>query len=396
MCRLPFSKSSFCAFLMLSCVSVSAEEFYSAKTLAIGGAGVAGADFSSGALLNPALTSRLSDDDKKNGLTMNAAVGTLSSDKDELIENLEDVEDELDDIDDSIPSSNEVEDIVDLLEDIDGAEAAGEFGSYFQVAIPNRYWNQSLSLGFYVNLIADSAVSANIADSDIAALNAAADTAVFDSDSIDSEVMVSVVGMAEYGISVAKTIALGGTSSLTFGISPKYQDIDIYDYVETLDNYDEDDFDSRRYRSSENHFNADIGIHYIVNDSLSLGAVVKNLNEDEFETEQGRDLELESRATAGIAFRRGGNFAELNVDVDSAKEFASQQETQMLRLGGQLDVVSWAKLRFGYRHDLEDNKDDLFTFGFGFRPGKVMSIDVAGMLGEDETHGAVLQFGFKL
>jgi len=244
--------------------------------------------------------------------------------------------------------------------------------------------------------MADTNVTTNVAQSDIAALNVAADTAVFDSDSIASEVLVLGTGIGEYGISLGKTINLSNTSSLTFGVSPKYQDIDIYDYVASVDNYDEDDFDNRSNRSSENHFNADVGIHYVINDAFSIGAVIKDINEDEFETEESRDLELESRSTAGFAYRTGDTFVEINVDLDSAKEFTSQQETQMVRLGAQLDLVSWAKLRFGLRHDLEDNTEDLLTFGFGFKPGRVMSIDIAGILGEDETYGGVIQFGFKL
>jgi len=397
----PLSKfilSKTVAFIVLlgACAGVSAGEFYNAKTLATGGAGVAGADFNNGALLNPALVAKQAKDTKdglnSKTLSMNASVGILGSDKDELVKGLEDLEDELDDIDDSVPSSNEVEDIVDLLNDIDGAEANFEFGSYFQIALPNDH----LSIAFFVNLTADTSVSTNITASDIAALNAAADTAVFDSDSIASEVLVLGTGIGEYGIALGKTISLSDSSSLSVGFSPKFQDIDIYVYVANVDNYDEDDFDNRSNRSSESHFNADVGLHYVINDALSLGAVIKNINEEEFETEENRELELESRVTAGLAYRTGENFFEINLDLDSAKEFASQQETQMLRLGTQLDLVSWAKLRFGLRHDLEDNTEDLFTFGFGFKPGRVMSIDVAGILGEGETFGGVIQFGFKL
>lgn len=366
-------------------------EFYNAKTLGTGGAGVAGADFTNGALLNPALVAKSSETTRGSGVKLNFSVGILGSDEDELIENLEDLEDELDDIDDSIPSANEVEDIVDLLNDIDDAEANFEFGSYFQVAIPNQF----LSLAVYVNLIGDTNVSSNVAASDIAALNAAAGTAVFDSDSIDSEVLVLGTAIGEYGVALSKSINLSQSSSLTFGVSPKFQDIDIYDYIATVDNYDEDDFDRRSNRSSDSHFNADVGVHFAINDAFSLGAVVKNINEDEFETEENRELDLESRATAGFAYRNGENFVEVDIDLDAAKEFASQQETQMLRLGTQLDVVSWAKLRFGLRHDLEDNTEDLLTFGFGFNPGRVMSIDFAGLVGEDETHGGVIQFGFN-
>ncbi|MFT6389040.1 MAG: hypothetical protein ACJAUP_002426 [Cellvibrionaceae bacterium] len=384
------------ALLLGTCASVSASEFYNAKTLATGGAGVAGADFNNGALLNPALVAQQAKDAKgnvnNNALSMNASVGILGSDKDELIESLEDLDDELDDIDDSIPSSNEVEDIVDLLNDIDRAEANFEFASYFQIVLPNKH----LSLAFYVNLMSDTSVSANVVTSDITALNAAADTAVFDSDAVASEVLVLGTGIGEYGIALGKTVSLSDSSSLTFGFSPKFQDIDIYDYVATVDNYDEDDFDDRSSRSSESHFNADVGLHYTINDAFSLAAVIKNINEDEFETEENRLLELESRSTAGFIYRTGENFFEINLDLDASKEFASQQETQMLRLGSQLDLVSWAKFRFGLRHDLEDNTEDLFTFGLGFKSGRVMSIDFAGILGEGETLGGVIQFGFKL
>lgn len=380
-----------CALLFGVCVNASGGEFYNAKTLGSAGVGVAGADFSNSALLNPALAAKPVDEGQNNRFQFNASVGILGSDKDDLVENLEELEDELDDIDDTIPSTGEVEDIVDLLNDIDGAQANFEFGSYFQASIPNDY----LSLALFINLNSETDVSAAVAATDIAALNAAAGSATFDSDTIDSQVFVLAAGIAEYGVSLAKTINLSNQSRLTFGVSPKFQDIEIWDYIATVDNYDEDDFDNRSNRSTESHFNADVGIHYVINDALSLGAVIKNLNEETFTTEENRELELESRATLGFAYRAKRFSVEFNLDVDDAKEFVSQEKTQWLRVGTELDLVSWSRLRFGLRHDLEDNGTDLFTFGFGFLPGKRMEIDVAGMLGEDESYGALVQFGFR-
>ncbi len=372
--------------LLCVCSSASASEFFNAKTLGSAGVGVAGTDFNNGAFLNPALVNIYTDD---SAISLNASVGLIGSDDDELLDNAEDLEDELDDIDDSVPSSAEVDDIVDLLNDIDGAEADFEFGSYFQIALPNKY----VSLALFVNLTSDTAITTEVSSADIAALNAAADTLAFDSNSVTSEVLVLNATIAEYGVALGKTFSIPG-ANISIGISPKLQDIDIYDYVATVDLYDEDDFDSRRNRSSDTHFNADVGLHIAIGESFKVGAVLSNINEEDFDTEENRDLEMETRATAGFAYQKGDTFVEVNVDLDDAKDFVSQEDVQILRVGSQLDVFNWAKLRLGYKHDFEDHQSDLFTLGFGFRPRGIMSIDVAGIVGENETYGGVVQFNF--
>lgn len=343
----------------LTTTSAFASDVFNAKSLSMGGVGVAGADPRTGALLNPALV----DFDKSGrNYSINTNIGILGSDEDELVENAEDLEEELDDIDNSIPSNSEVDDIVDLLEDMDGAEAEFNFGTYVQFSIAMPHF----SIAPFVNVSVDTFVTTDIASADIAALNAAAGNSVFDSDTLDSEINVLGGSITELGVTVAKTFNLPGATSISLGLTPKYQGIEIYDYNAKVNDYDDDDFDDRDNESSDSHFNVDAGLHIAIADSFVIGAVVKNLNEEEFETERDQEIDMEMRATAGAAYKLGRSFVEVDVDLDSAKEFLSQQETQMLRVGAQLGMMQWADIRFGYRHDLEDNANDLFIY---FRHG---------------------------
>ena len=368
-------------------VSVAASEFYNAKNLALGGVGVAGGDFRHSALVNPALVNGSTDEKPTN---LGVSIGLLVSDEDELLRNANDLEEELEDVDDSVPSDSEAEDIVNLLNDLDSAAAILEFGVYFQAALPSDY----LSIALLVNSMSDSYFTTNIDPADIAAINAAAGTSVYDVDTMTSEISVLDMGVNEYGVALGKTFAAGNTS-IGIGITPKFQRVIIYDYAATVDNYDSDDIHDNRNRSKDSHVNADAGIHFAFNESLLLGVVAKNVIEEEFDTDINRRLDMETRVTAGLAHRSGGNLLELDVDLDSAKEFTSQIETQMVRFGVQLDTFDWAALRFGARHDLEDNQDDLFTFGLGFNPWGLTSFDLAAVIGENETAGFVAQFSFQ-
>ncbi|EJN8603124.1 conjugal transfer protein TraF, partial [Escherichia coli] len=54
----------------------------------------------------------------------------------------------------------------------------------------------------------------------------------------------------------------------------------------------------------------------------------------------------------------------------------------------------WAQLRAGYRQNLAGNDGSAFTAGVGISPFDVVHLDVAGLIGTDNTYGAVAQLQF--
>ena len=69
----------------------------------------------------------------------------------------------------------------------------------------------------------------------------------------------------------------------------------------------------------------------------------------------------------------------------------SSDDSQYVRAGAEFDAFGWLQLRVGAQFDFEDTTEDLLTAGLGFSPFDVFHFAIAGMLGEDDTYGAVLQ-----
>jgi hypothetical protein len=84
----------------------------------------------------------------------------------------------------------------------------------------------------------------------------------------------------------------------------------------------------------------------------------------------------------------------VDIDLTKNESFEELDKTQFLRAGIEFNAFDWAQLRAGYRHDLEDTRDDLFTVGVGLSPFKVFHLDLTGMVGENDAYGAALEFRF--
>jgi hypothetical protein len=54
----------------------------------------------------------------------------------------------------------------------------------------------------------------------------------------------------------------------------------------------------------------------------------------------------------------------------------------------------WAQLRAGYRADMRNSDNNVFTAGIGISPFNVVHLDLTGMAGTDRTYGAAAQLTF--
>jgi hypothetical protein len=66
-------------------------------------------------------------------------------------------------------------------------------------------------------------------------------------------------------------------------------------------------------------------------------------------------------------------------------------ETQFARLGAEFNAFDWAQMRVGFRTDLEDTRDDLYTLGLGLSPFDVFHLDLTGFIGEQDTYGGLVE-----
>lgn len=182
------------------------------------------------------------------------------------------------------------------------------------------------------------------------------------------------------------------------GASPKLQRIDTYNYVVSANSFDSDDFNNSEYRNDETTFNLDIGVAMEPIEGLVLGLSGRNLFSKDVKTVevQGRRFtyQVEPMFTAGVAYNKNMLTLTSDIDLNADKRFDEVVGTQYWRLGGEVRAINWLSLRFGYRHDMEDNTADIYSFGAGFAFGEVFHLDLTAMVGSDNAIGGVLQTSY--
>lgn len=185
---------------------------------------------------------------------------------------------------------------------------------------------------------------------------------------------------------------------IAVGISSKFQRIDTYHYVVSANNYEVSDFDYSKYSNDESTFNLDVGIAMEPVEGLVLGLSGRDLISQDVETveAQGRKFtyRLEPQFTAGIAYDWESIVLTSDIDLNAYKRFEEIGATQYWRVGGELKATDWFALRLGYRYDMKDNTENIYSLGTGFEFGRVFSLDFTGMVGSDDAIGGVLKTSY--
>lgn len=222
--------------------------------------------------------------------------------------------------------------------------------------------------------------------------------AVDDDLTLDSEVRGSFAVLTEVGVGLARKFDwLGGIS---LGVTPKYVQVDTYDYVIDGQDIDNVDVDLEQGKRSDSGFNLDIGAAKDFGNGLVMGLSVRNLISQEYTTAEGNEFKLEPMARIGAAWRPPAlGWVTLAADLDLTENEPAglDSKTQYAGIGVEFDAFRTLQLRFGYRHNLSDLPDDLdssvYSAGIGFSPFGV-HLDAA-VAGNSDDIGAALQFGFR-
>lgn len=196
--------------------------------------------------------------------------------------------------------------------------------------------------------------------------------------------------MREFGFTLARDFQVGGRE-LAFGVTPKLVEVETYDYVVTVQ--DEANVDLGDREQSHDNVNVDLGFALPLSDHLRMGATVRNLFSQSYGTVEGREIELEPQARAGLSYDRRLFTLAGDLDLTENQAMGFGPETRFLSLGGELRPLSWLHLRAGYRMNLasSDLIEDVASVGFGLSPGPIR-FDV-GVAGNDDEASGFLQFG---
>lgn len=360
---------------------LSATEF-DARSYAMGGVGVTTADYVTASFHNPAMAAK---HDVRDDFGLLAPVlGIQFDDPDELFNDASNIYD-------VIANTNLSTDkaIVEAaLTQLAGDKAYSEVGFGLVASVPTRYYSTNVFIKGY----ADAFLFADILDDDL------------NSDSnIDSKMSVYAISVVEFGMTFARKFdtRYGG---MHFGISPKYNIISTYNYSQTIDNFDPDKY---KYGASSDKkgFNLDLGMEVGLLYGLNAGAAVKNLIPQQVDLKpmngSSASYNLHPVLTTGLSWRSDYATLAMDIDVNATQRYENVQslsgvsddfdDTQMLRIGGELSLPSAMQLRAGYTKDLQGNKAQVFTAGIGLSPFKVFHLDIGVSYGGSNKFGLVAQ-----
>lgn len=396
------------ALLLTPLSAFAAGNYFDARNDAMGGTGVASSSYGSAVLANPALMTKAKPEDSVSIIL--PAVGAQISDKGKLVDKVDDLTNSVDrykDLADSItfpPSFADIEraqgaagDLADRLREIKGQKAWAKAGAAFAVTVPNEV----LPFAFVTKAYGTASVVTDVTQSDIDYLQGIADGTTIPTtaglNSLTSAGLGRAAVVYDMGIAVAHEFDFGG-QPVSLGITPKLQKTTLYNYSASVYSYDKSDFTNGNYKNTNTGFNLDAGASTDLGENWTLGLSAQNLISRDIDTKEVSGYkdtyQIRPLVTSGVSYHTERLTTALDVDLTPTKRFKTQQDSQYAAVGAEYRLLDWLQLRAGYRADVKSNDTDVFTGGFGLSPFNKVHLDLAGMVGKDNTWGAVAQLNF--
>lgn len=430
--KFKYSVVSAAVSLFMANQAGAANTWPEARNDAMGGTGVASANYGSAVLINPALLAKSKPEDDVSVVI--PSVGAQITDKDNLRDRIDDISNDIDHyesvIDSLTPSGilqdpagtlNQFQgaagDLAGQLEDLRGKTARANAGAGIAVSVPTS----AVSLAFVTKAYAHARVSSNIDQSDIDylrniqnsdafAASQAAEALINGSDQLKKNLNSTASGRAaivsDYGVAIARKFDIGGVP-VSLGVTPKLQQTWLYNYTTSIDNYHSDDWKKDKYRTDDTGFNVDAGIAADFGENWTVGLSGQNLMSRDIDTKDVRitngttgvttnykdTYQIRPLVAAGVAWHTDLLTLSADGDLTETKGFKSEDDSQYVGVGAEVTPLSWLAVRAGYRADVKGNDSNVFTAGVGFAPMNTVHVDLMGLYGEDQTWGAGVQLG---
>lgn len=364
-------------------LAVAANYAIEARGDAMGGVGVVSANFLTAPFYNPALVAiyRRNDDA---GIIL-PSIGLSYNDEDKMVDDLDSISSMLD--------NKNYQDLQKTLDNLEGDSLKAEIGGVVAFAIPNQFIAANLFAKAYTETFVTPDIytggSTSVENAELSAVNAVS------------------VGVTEIGLSLAKYQTFLG-QHIAFGVTPKLQRIYTYVYSASVTDYDIKDV--RDNSQGETMFNLDAGALWFYG-PLRVGFSASNLIKRDIKTQsytktltsqsgQTRNINLgyayQMRPLYTVGIGLVGDYATISVDYDLNEEerytnFADN--TQMIRIGGEIDIMRQLKLRAGYNKNLAyDNLDGTITAGIGLSPLNLFQLDLGASYTNENAMGAYINF----
>lgn len=365
-------------------LTVAANYAIEARGDAMGGVGVVSANFLTAPFYNPALVAiyRRNDDA---GMIL-PSIGISYNDEDKMVDDLDSISSMLD--------NKNYQDLQKTLDNLEGDSLKAEIGGVVAFAIPNQFIAANLFAKAYTETFVTPDIytggSTSVENAELSAVNAVS------------------VGVTEIGLSLAKYQTFLG-QHIAFGVTPKLQRIYTYVYSASVTDYDIKDV--RDSSQGETIFNLDAGALWFYG-PLRVGFSATNLIKRDINTQsytktltsktsgQTRDINLgyayQMRPLYTVGIGLVADYATLSVDYDlnEEKRYTNfEDNTQMIRIGGEIDILRQLKLRAGYNKNLAyDNLDGTITAGIGISPLNLFQLDLGASYTNENAMGAYINF----
>ncbi len=112
--------------------------------------------------------------------------------------------------------------------------------------------------------------------------------------------------------------------------------------------------------------------------------------------EQDITFTLENSATFGLSYQNNWVSLATEIDLTDREQFDSLEPSKYAGVGAEFRFYEHIQFRLGYRTDMNDIDDDIYTTGIGISPWDVFAIDIAAFTGDNDTIGAALQLSLKI
>lgn len=300
-----------------------------ARNDAMGGTGVASADYGSGALINPALLARSQPEDDITVIL--PALQAQITDKDNLEDEIDHISDRVDYYRDVVNSltpgdiaANPIgtlrqfrgaaRELGDELEYLRGKTASARAAGGIAVSIPNDV----LAVAFVAKAYAHARVSTRVDQSDIDYLRRIQNddiyagtqiinAAINGSDAITDRLTSTAFGRAaivsDYGVAFAHRFR-----GRRAGFRRRYAEAaenPLYNYTASIYNYNSSDWNSSRYRNDDTGFNVDAGVAADFGPNWTVGVSGQNLMSRDIDTKEVNGYkdtyQISPLVTAGVA-----------------------------------------------------------------------------------------------
>jgi len=400
--------------LLLPLIAIALPSYGESFTAKRTGQGFTGLtqDFTS-SLSNPALLTKFDNDDD---VFFSLNVGIMASDKYNVIDTTEDISDNLDQLADDINGiqlqdfqtlgqakayyddlNQQVDNIIADFEKIDEKVVKIRNGVNFQVLIPNKYF----SFGLFTNQYGRVGGLMDYSEGDEQILNDAVLSGDLDVSNLESATVAVGYSIAEAGFMTAYQAVHHASYDLSVGAKLKYQRIDLYYNRVLISDFDDDDFEitDDENTTDESGTNVDLGLYITWGAERQWhAAIVTNnlMKKTVYHTEQDTTFTLENSASFGLSYQQSWLSLATEVDLTDREQFASLAPSKYASLGAEFRFYEHIQFRLGYRTDLNDVDDDIYTTGIGISPWDVFAIDIAAFTGDNDTVGAALQFSLKI